>query len=48
MDKKFNQNEDEDKQMNLDSEVSTPDPPNTVKVINIADEMEATFKNLED
>ena len=38
----FNQDEDEDEEMTLDSKPSTLDPPNNGQVINSDDEIEST------
>ena len=48
MDTSLNQDEEKDEKMTLDSEPSTPDPPNTGQVIDSNNEMEATENLLED
>ena len=48
MDTSYNKDNDKDEGMTLDSELSTPDPPNTGQIIDSDDETETTEKPLED
>ena len=48
MDTSYNKEEYEDEWMTLDSEPSTPDPPNPGKLIDSDDKMDTTGKLMED
>ena len=48
MDTRYNKEEEEDEGITLDSETSTPDPPNPDQVIDSDDETKTTEKLLED